>query len=82
MRNLRSAFRSLARRRRHTAINVLGLGVGLAACLLIGLWVHDEVAFDRFHEHAERIYRLNKLVTPEGAAAVARQPAGPRLVGA
>ena len=47
--------------RRHkgfAAIDLTGLAVGLAACLLIGLYVRDELAFDRFHEKGDRIYRL------------------------
>ena len=36
--------------------------MGLAVCILIFLWVQDELSFDRFHENADRIYRVVKDV--------------------
>lgn len=55
---LKIALRSLLRSKAHSAINILGLGVGIASCLLIVLFVHDELTFDTFHSKAERIYRV------------------------
>ena len=55
---LKVTLRNLWRHKSYTAINVLGLAVGLACCLLIGLYVYHEWSYDRFHENAERIYRL------------------------
>ena len=52
------ALRSLKRRAGYTLINVAGLGVGLACCLLIALFVREELSYDRFHEHADRIVRV------------------------
>jgi putative ABC transport system permease protein len=52
------AIRNLSRRAGYSAINVFGLGVGMAACLLIGLYVYDELKVDRFHENAERIVQI------------------------
>ena len=52
------AWRNLRSRVGPTAINVVGLAVGLAACLLIGLWVQHEFSYDDFHPDADRIYRL------------------------
>ncbi len=49
------ALRNLRRQKGYTAINVLGLAVGMAACLLIGLYVEDELSYDDFHEAADRI---------------------------
>ncbi|HLA63204.1 MAG TPA: ABC transporter permease, partial [Rhodothermales bacterium] len=51
------AIRSLRRSRGYAVINVLGLAVGIAGALLVGLFVRNELAFDRFHERGERIYR-------------------------
>ncbi len=51
-------FRQVRRHKGFAAINLGGLAVGLAACLLIGLYVQDEMAYDRFHEKGSRIYRL------------------------
>ncbi|MEM6648540.1 MAG: ABC transporter permease, partial [Bacteroidota bacterium] len=52
------AWRSLRKRAGFAAINVLGLAVGLACCLLIGLYIADELSYDDFHEKGERIYRM------------------------
>ncbi|MEL6770621.1 MAG: ABC transporter permease [Bacteroidota bacterium] len=52
------AFRRLRRRPGTTALHVGGLAVGLLCCLLALLYVQDERAFDRHHEHAERIVQL------------------------
>lgn len=54
---LKIAARSLKERPVITAINVLGLAVGLAACLLIGLWVEQQLSYDTFHPEAENVYR-------------------------
>lgn len=51
-------LRQFRRHKGFAAINLGGLAVGLAACLLIGLYVQDELAYDRFHEKGSRIYRL------------------------
>ena len=52
------AYRTLRRRPGYTFINVFGLALGLASCVLIGLWVQDELAYDDFHERADGIYRV------------------------
>ena len=54
---LKIAFRSLVRSKVHSSINILGLSLGIASCLLITLFVKDELTFDRFHEKANRIFR-------------------------
>lgn len=52
------AWRTLRRRPGFSTLNVVGLAVGLAAVLLIGLWVQDELSYDDFHENADRTYRV------------------------
>ena len=52
------AFRSIRRQKQGAIINILGLSVGMTVCMLIVLYVQDEWSFDRFHTHAERIYRV------------------------
>lgn len=52
------AIRSMLKQRLYTGINVLGLGVGLACCLLIGLFINHELSYDKFHENAENTYRI------------------------
>ena len=55
---LKITLRSLWRSKVHSLINILGLGLGVACCILIVLFVHDEWTFDRFHSKADRIYRV------------------------
>ena len=52
------ALRHMSRYRGYTAINVLGLAVGLVCTILIFLYVRFELSYDRFHEKADRIYRV------------------------
>ena len=51
------ALRTLQKRPLYAAINGGGLALGIASCVLIGLFVRSEWAFDRFHADADRIYR-------------------------
>ncbi|MBO6574285.1 MAG: ABC transporter permease [Rhodothermales bacterium] len=51
--------RNLSRQKFFSALNVGGLSIALASCLLIMLYVVDQRSYDRFHDHAEQIYRLN-----------------------
>lgn len=52
------AFRNLWRHRVFSFINIMGLTVGMTACLLIFLYVRFEMSYDRFHHKADRIYRI------------------------
>ncbi len=52
------AFRNLVRQRGFSAINITGLGVGMACSILIFLWVRNEISYNRFNEKADRLYRL------------------------
>lgn len=56
----KTAWRSLYRNKGFTALNILGLALGLATCLLIVLYVVDELSYDRYNEKADRIYRVNE----------------------
>ncbi len=51
-------LRLYRRRKGFTLINLGGLAVGLAACLLISIYIREEMSFDRFHTRRDRIYRL------------------------
>src|SRR5215207_7501494 len=54
---LKVALRYLSKHKDYTVINVLGLSVGIACCILIMLFVKSEWSFDRFHTKSDRIYR-------------------------
>src|SRR4051812_5363770 len=53
------AFRNLWKNKGYSAINIFGLAIGLATCLLISLYIYNELSFDRFNTNANRIYRIN-----------------------
>lgn len=65
---LKTALRSLRRHPGYAALNVVGLAIGLACCLLIGLYVRHELAYDDFHAHADRLYRVTQTMPNEDAA--------------
>jgi putative ABC transport system permease protein len=52
------AWRSLVRNKAYSIINVTGLAVGIACCVLISLYVKDELSYDRYHANADNIYRV------------------------
>jgi len=59
---IKVALRHIKQRKVYSFINILGLTIGMACFLLIGLWVKDELSFDRFHQKKDRIYRvLNRM---------------------
>ncbi len=59
---LKTARRSLLKNKFYTSINIIGLAAGLATCLLIFLYVLDELSYDRYNEKADRIFRVNNEV--------------------
>lgn len=79
---LKIAWRNLWKNKVFSAINVVGLAVGMAACILILLFVFYERSFDRFH--TKNIYRLNEVQKFEGMmasqkVALSMFPMGPTL---
>ena len=69
------AFRKLLRNKSFSAINISGLTVGIAACLLIFLVIEFETSFDTFHKKHDRIYRVvTEYDTPDGEVYSAGAP--------
>jgi putative ABC transport system permease protein len=56
---LKIAFRNLWKSKGFSATNIIGLAIGLATCLLITLFVLDELSYDRYNKKADRIYRVD-----------------------
>lgn len=56
--HLKIALRNIFRHKGYAFLNIFGLATGMACCILIGLWVLDELSFDRFHENASSICRV------------------------
>ena len=85
------AYRNLLRRKIYSFINITGLAVGMACCLLITYYVQHELSFDRYHKNFNRIYRVThafrnvqdgeKLppATPEQFQVWGNAPVGPAL---
>ena len=63
---IKLGLRNLIRQKGFTVISITGLAIGLATCLMITLFVKDELSFDRFNKHAERIYRINTDILING----------------
>lgn len=63
---LKIAWRTLVRNPAFSAINIVGLAIGLATCLLISLFVFDELSYDRFNAKADRIVRVTFRGTMNG----------------
>ncbi|GGF32846.1 ABC transporter permease [Aliidongia dinghuensis] len=82
---LSAALGNLVRNKLHAAINLFGLALGLATAILIGLYVRDEVTFERFLPDYEQVYRMQSVdtdtdgrtmtfaSTPHGLAALLRE---------
>ena len=62
----KTTFRNLWKHKSHTLINVLGLSLGITACLVIFLVLRFELSFDAFHPQADRLYRLVTTFSQEG----------------
>ncbi|MEM9829279.1 MAG: ABC transporter permease [Bacteroidota bacterium] len=60
------AYRNLTKHKFYSLINLLGLAIGTAACLLILHYVHYELSYEDFHEQSEQIYRLTLDIYQEG----------------
>ena len=56
---LKTTLRNLMKNKFYSAINIVGLAIGMTACILIMLYVQNELSYDKFHEKADRIYRVN-----------------------
>src|ERR1700749_727584 len=61
---IKTAWRNLVRNKSYAAINIIGLAIGIAACLLIFLVVTFETSFDNFHTKKDHIYRVISTVPP------------------
>jgi len=54
----KTAFRNTLKHRGYSLINVTGLAIGIACCLLIMAYIQDELSYDSYHENAENMYRI------------------------
>jgi len=89
---LKIAFRTAVTRRSYSLINVAGLSVAMACCILILVYVVHQLSYDRYHQNADRIYRLvanltlggtpNDIASTNAPPALAMVEDFPEVVGA
>ncbi|MGD2246525.1 MAG: ABC transporter permease [Candidatus Aminicenantes bacterium] len=60
------ALRKVKRHKGFSLINIAGLAIGMTACILILIWVQDELSYDRFHKNADQVFRINSVDTSGG----------------
>ena len=71
---IKVAIRNLLRQKGFSFINIFGLALGISCTALIGMWVNDELSYDRFHKDYDRIYRITATL-PEMKVHAAVSPA-------
>jgi putative ABC transport system permease protein len=68
------ALRKLLRQKGYSFINIAGLAIGLASCILIYLWTQDAISYNRFHKNADMLYRVYfKVTMPNGSTEVVNE---------
>lgn len=63
---LKTAFGNLRKNKLYSGINIFGLAVGLASCLLIGIYIMNELSYDKFNVNANRIVRATMEYSQAG----------------
>lgn len=79
----KTTFRNLIKHKGYSFINITGLALGIACCLLIILYVKDELTFDRFHKNGDNIYRMQSALLMNDNKQVFNAvglPTGPTMV--
>jgi putative ABC transport system permease protein len=56
---LKIALRHLQKNKLYALVNIMGLAIGIASCFLIGIYIVDELSFDKFHKNGDRIARVS-----------------------
>ena len=80
---LKTAVRHILKHFGYSILNILGLTLGISSALFLIIYVSDEVSYDRYHEKADRIYRVSSKITePDDQFTwnVAQLPFGPQVV--
>ncbi len=80
--SIKTALRGIKKHKSHAFINIFGLALGLACCIMIVMWIKDERSFDRFHKNFDAIYRIVADWPKNGWEGVdaTPQPLGPLVV--
>ena len=79
---LKITFRNLWKNKSYSFLNIVGLAIGLASCIVILLYVNNELSYDKHHEKADRIARVASFIDFSGSyleLATTSSPMGPTL---
>lgn len=60
------AFRNLLKHKGYSSINILGLATGMSVAILIGLWIYDELSYDKYHQNYNRITQVMQNLSNNG----------------
>ena len=72
---LKITLRIIKQHKEYSLINIAGLSIGIACCILILLWVQDELGFDKFNKNVDNLYRITEKLSFEGQTLhIARTP--------
>src|SRR5829696_2436551 len=63
---LKVAWRNVMKNKTFSFINVFGLSIGLTCCLLIGIYLHNELSYDSYHNNVSRLYQLGTTFVKNG----------------
>lgn len=77
--NFKIAWRGLSRNKSYAIINIAGLAIGISACILIGLFVFNEISFDNNTPNKKQVYRVNEYVHYDGTAPQVSAAIGPPI---
>jgi putative ABC transport system permease protein len=80
--SFKTALRGIKKHKGYSFINIFGLALGLACCIVIVMWIRDERSFDRFHKNFDNIYRIVADWPKNGWDGVdaTPQPLGPLII--
>lgn len=74
---LKLTLRHIRRRKGIALVNIAGLAVGFASCILVFYFIRDELSFDRFHTHIDSIYEVKSKVSYNSGPDVFLETEGP-----
>jgi putative ABC transport system permease protein len=77
--NFKIAWRNLVKNKGYSAINIGGLTIGMAVAMLIGLWIQDELSYNKYHKNYDRIARVMQHANFNGT--IVSQVSNPALMG-
>jgi putative ABC transport system permease protein len=76
---IKITYRSIRRHKLFSFINIAGLATGIASCIFIFIWVHNEQSFNRFHEKIDRIYLVRSQI--ESGNTISQDSGSPPMLG-